>query len=117
QFGLDIVAIQAPPEGWFNYGDPVPHDTSKWTEAYVGDAPYVNSANDTLVLDGIDSVAEAKKITTEWLVANGHGEATVTYKLRDWLFSRQRYWGEPFPVVYDEAGRAHTLPDHMLPLT
>ncbi|NBV74370.1 MAG: leucine--tRNA ligase, partial [Actinobacteria bacterium] len=47
---------------------------------------------------------------------NGHGEATVTYKLRDWLFSRQRYWGEPFPVVYDDDGNPHTLPDEMLPV-
>jgi leucyl-tRNA synthetase len=47
---------------------------------------------------------------------HGHGEATINYKLRDWLFSRQRYWGEPFPIVYDEHGNAHTLPDDQLPL-
>jgi leucyl-tRNA synthetase len=44
------------------------------------------------------------------------GRPTVTYKLRDWLFSRQRYWGEPFPIVYDEYGRAHALPEKMLPV-
>jgi leucyl-tRNA synthetase len=52
----------------------------------------------------------------EWLEAHGAGKATINYKLRDWLFSRQRYWGEPFPIVYDETGHAHTLPDHLLPL-
>ena len=43
-------------------------------------------------------------------------ERTVNYKLRDWLFSRQRYWGEPFPIVYDEDGTAHAVPDSMLPV-
>ncbi len=47
---------------------------------------------------------------TERLVADGRGRARVEYKLRDWLFARQRYWGEPFPIVYDEDGRAHGLP-------
>ena len=52
----------------------------------------------------------------DWLEANGHGEGTVTYKLRDWLFSRQRYWGEPFPIVYDETGLPIGLPESMLPV-
>ena len=43
--------------------------------------------------------------------SDGLGEATITYKLRDWLFSRQRYWGEPFPIVYDADGRPRLLPD------
>ena len=45
-----------------------------------------------------------RRAIIEWLEAHGHGEGTVTYRLRDWLFSRQRYWGEPFPIVYDEDG-------------
>jgi leucyl-tRNA synthetase len=109
KFGLPIVAIQDPTDGRGT-------DTSRWADAYVGDAPYVNSANDSLDLNGIASVAEAKSRTNEWLVQHGHGEATVTYKLRDWLFSRQRYWGEPFPIVYDEDGNPHALPDQVLPV-
>ena len=107
-FDLPIPAIQAP-DGWGT-------DTATWDTAYVGDAPYVNSANESLDLNGLTSVAEAKSRTIAWLEANGHGRGTTTYRLRDWLFSRQRYWGEPFPVVYDEHGTAHALPDSMLPL-
>ena len=61
-------------------------------------------------LDGLD-VEEAKRVITERLEADGRGRARVEYKLRDWLFARQRYWGEPFPIVYDADGRAHPLPD------
>jgi leucyl-tRNA synthetase len=118
RFGLPIPAIQQPPADWFaERGIDPSLDTSSWPEAYVGDAPYVNSVNATLDLDGLTSVAEGVARTTDWLVANDRGEATVTYKLRDWLFSRQRYWGEPFPIVYDEAGNPHSLPDEMLPVT
>jgi leucyl-tRNA synthetase len=118
RFGLDIPAIQRPPDDWFAaHGiEPTLH-TGAWPEAYVGDAPYVDSANDSLVLDGIDQVQVAVERTNAWLEANGHGSGTVTYKLRDWLFSRQRYWGEPFPIVYDEDGRPHPLPDEALPVT
>ena len=52
---------------------------------------------------------------TDWLVGKGTGEAVVQYKLRDWLFSRQRYWGEPFPIVWDEHGPV-ALPDDQLPV-
>ena len=107
-YGLPIPAIQQPPDRSL--------DTSTWDGAFVGDAPFVNSSNGTLDLNGITSVAEAKHLTNEWLEANDHGEAAVTYKLRDWLFSRQRYWGEPFPIVYDLDGNPHGLPDSELPL-
>jgi leucyl-tRNA synthetase len=84
--------------------------------AYVGEGPAINSAND----DGLDlnglPVAEAKAATIAWLEAGGAGRAATTYRLRDWLFSRQRYWGEPFPIVYDETGLPIGLPDWMLPL-
>ncbi len=121
QFGLPIPAIQQPPAAWFeSRGIDVQADTAldttTWPEAFVGDAPYVNSANDTLDLNGVTSVADGTRRTNEWLVAHGHGEATVNYKLRDWLFSRQRYWGEPFPIVYDDDGVAHTVPDELLPV-
>ncbi|MDA0370222.1 MAG: leucine--tRNA ligase [Actinomycetota bacterium] len=121
KFGLDIPAIQQPPAAWFDergitaqIGGTI--DTDQWPEAYVGDGIYVNSSSESLSLDGIDSVAEGKRVINDWLEAHGHGEATINYKLRDWLFSRQRYWGEPFPIVYDESGRPVALPESMLPV-
>ncbi len=107
-YGLPIPAIQQPPERSL--------DTSTWDTAFVGEAPYVNSSNGSLDLDGITGVAEAIQLTNDWLESNGHGNAAITYKLRDWLFSRQRYWGEPFPIVYDLDGHPHGLPDSELPL-
>ncbi|HEY4608850.1 MAG TPA: leucine--tRNA ligase, partial [Ilumatobacteraceae bacterium] len=107
-YGLPIVPIQQP-------SDRGP-DTSTWDAAFVGDAPYINSSNGSLDLNGISNVADAKRLTNEWLEREGHGVASTTYKLRDWLFSRQRYWGEPFPIVYDIDGNPHGLPDSELPL-
>jgi leucyl-tRNA synthetase len=102
-FDLPVVRTVQPPEGH-------PDD-----EAYVGDGPAINSANADLSLDGL-VVADAKAAMVDHLEAGGLGHQTVNYRLRDWLFSRQRYWGEPFPIVYDEAGTAYALPDSMLPL-
>lgn len=91
-------------------------DPSTWDDAFGSyDAKLVNSANDEISLDGL-GVVEAKARITEWLREHGVGEGTVNFRLRDWLFSRQRYWGEPFPIVYDEEGIAHPLPESMLPL-
>jgi leucyl-tRNA synthetase len=99
-------------------GDGGPADVDEWAEAFDSyDAPVVNSANDEISLDGL-IVPEAKKRIIAWLQERGAGTGTVTYRLRDWLFSRQRYWGEPFPIVYDVEDPTHAiaLPDSMLPL-
>ncbi|WP_432149224.1 leucine--tRNA ligase [Streptomyces sp. bgisy029] len=91
-------------------------DPATWDDAFSSyDAKLVNSANDEISLDGL-GVVEAKAKITDWLREHGVGEGTVNFRLRDWLFSRQRYWGEPFPIVYDEEGIAHPLPESMLPL-
>ncbi|MFD7167408.1 leucine--tRNA ligase [Streptomyces violascens] len=91
-------------------------DASTWDEAFASyEAKLVNSANGEISLDGL-GVVEAKAKMTDWLTERGIGEGTVNFRLRDWLFSRQRYWGEPFPIVYDEDGVAHPLPESMLPL-
>ena len=85
-------------------------------EAYVGDGPRVNSANnDGLDINGMEK-AEAIATMIQWLVDNNVGQEKIQYKLRDWLFARQRYWGEPFPIVYDEAGEPYPLPYSMLPV-
>ncbi|AGF73760.1 leucine--tRNA ligase [Corynebacterium halotolerans] len=85
-------------------------------EAWTGDGTLVNSVNDqSLDINGLNK-AEAIERTIEWLMDSEMGVEKIQYKLRDWLFARQRYWGEPFPVVYDEDGLAHALPDSMLPV-
>jgi leucyl-tRNA synthetase len=88
--------------------------------AYPGEGPAINSAHtgpDGAVLDvnGM-GVADAKVAVVEWLQQHGAGEGTTTYRLRDWLFSRQRYWGEPFPIVYDESDQPIAIPEHLLPV-
>ena len=80
-------------------------------EAFTGDGPLVNSD----YLNGLP-VAEAKAAIIARLESDGRGRGRIEYKLRDWLFARQRYWGEPFPIVYDADGRAHPLPDSLLPV-
>ncbi|MBM7084149.1 leucine--tRNA ligase [Micromonospora humidisoli] len=103
-FELPIVRTVQPADGF---------DGQAWT----GDGPAINSAAPErgLDLNGL-GVADAKAATIAWLEANGHGVGAVTWRLRDWLFSRQRYWGEPFPIVYDATGTAIALPEEMLPV-
>ncbi len=78
--------------------------------AYTGDGAHVNSD----FLDGLN-IADAKRKIIEWLGSRDHGEGTITYRLRDWLFSRQRYWGEPVPVVHVD-GEVRPLPESALPV-
>ena len=106
-FGLPIIRTVQPTEG-FDGG------------AFTGEGPAINSANTDLYEDGISlnglDIATAKTNIIAWLESKGTGRGTTTYRLRDWLFSRQRYWGEPFPIVYDENNQPIALPDSMLPL-
>ncbi len=84
-------------------------------EAYTGDGVGINSANAEVSLDGL-TTPEATTRITAWLERNGLGKAVVQYKLRDWLFSRQRYWGEPIPIIHLEDGTMKPLAEDELPL-
>ena len=97
-YGLPIVRTVQPTEGFEG-------------KAFTGDGPAINSD----FLDGL-GVAEAKARMIRWLVDKGLGEARTTYRLRDWLFSRQRYWGEPFPVIHTADGSVKRVPDDELPV-
>ncbi|MDG1755433.1 MAG: leucine--tRNA ligase [Rhodothermales bacterium] len=97
-FDLPIVRTVQPPDGFDG-------------KAYTGDGPAINSE----FLDGL-RIDEAKARMIDWLEAENHGEGTVTYKLRDWLFSRQRYWGEPFPILRGEDGSVRAVADDELPV-
>jgi leucyl-tRNA synthetase len=97
-YGLDIIRTVQPPEG-------------REGEAYVGDGPAINSR----WLDGLP-VAEAKAKAIDWLEEQGIGERTVNYRLRDWLLSRQRYWGCPIPVVYCPNDGIVKVPEDQLPV-
>src|SRR5699024_5556524 len=84
-------------------------DISK--EPYVDDGKLVNSG----FLNGLDSEAAIEKMI-DWLEEHGKGAKKVSYRLRDWLFSRQRYWGEPIPIIHWEDGTMTTVPEEELPL-
>ena len=97
-YGLPIVRTVAPPEGWEG-------------EAYTGDGPAINSR----WLDGL-GVAAAKARAITWLEEQGIGKRTVNYRLRDWLLSRQRYWGCPIPVVHCPGCGIVKVPEDQLPV-
>ncbi|MFV2001187.1 MAG: leucine--tRNA ligase [Acidimicrobiia bacterium] len=97
-FDLPIVRTVQPPRGFDG-------------NAYTGQGQAINSG----FLDGLD-VSSAKARIIQWLEVNGHGEGTITYKLRDWLFSRQRYWGEPIPILHGPNGELRAITEDELPL-
>lgn len=98
KFELEIIRTVQPPKGFEG-------------KAYTGEGPAINSD----FLNGLN-IEEAKKKIIAWLEEKGAGKKSVNYKLRDWLFSRQRYWGEPFPIIHVD-GKAKALPDSELPVT
>jgi leucyl-tRNA synthetase len=113
KFNLPIVCIQDP-----DVIDPgqrlkIIEGIECWTE----DGKYINSSDGHTGIDinGLNKDAGIKKIT-EWLESGQLGRAKVNYKLRDWLFSRQRYWGEPFPVIHWEDGEITVIDENELPL-
>ena len=98
KFELPIVRTVQPPEGFDG-------------EAYTGDGPAINSG----ILDGLN-IEDAKKKIIKWMSEKQIGAKRVNFKLRDWLFSRQRYWGEPFPIVFDDMGNHHGVGEDSLPV-
>ncbi|MBM3848039.1 MAG: leucine--tRNA ligase, partial [Verrucomicrobia bacterium] len=106
KFSLPVVQVVAP------------RGTEDW-KGFTGDGTAVNSASADVSLDGL-ATPEAKKKITQWLEARGIGAKTTQFKLRDWLFSRQRYWGEPFPIIWKRnasgAVSHQALPDASLPV-
>jgi leucyl-tRNA synthetase len=84
-------------------------------ECFIEDGIGINSSNDEVSLNGL-TTPEAKRTIAAWLAKKGIGKATIQYKLRDWLFSRQRYWGEPIPIIYLEDGTMKAMDEKELPL-
>ncbi|MFO1078476.1 MAG: leucine--tRNA ligase [Planctomycetota bacterium] len=102
EFGLPIPGIFAPVTG----DAEADHEVATGRRCCAVEAPYAEHCrthDGSLALAGL-SLAAGKRATIDWLHARGIGNAKVTYKMRDWLFSRQRYWGEPFPVLHTEGG-------------
>jgi leucyl-tRNA synthetase len=98
KYGLPIIRTVEPPEDFDG-------------KAYVGEGPAINSG----FLDGL-GVEEAKRRMIGWLEENGKGKAAVTYRLRDWLISRQRYWGTPIPIIYCDSCGTVPVPEEDLPV-
>ncbi len=104
KFNLPIVEVVQ---------SPADHDIQ--AAAYTGNGELVNSANDEITLNA-KPVAEAKQLITDWLAGKGLGQGKVQYRLRDWLFSRQRYWGEPFPILHGPDGELRAVDEADLPV-
>jgi len=104
-FDLPIVGVVAPPDA------DQAEQVKRGELCFVGDGKAVNSGS----FDGL-ATAEFKEKITAWLAERELGKKAINYKLRDWLFSRQRYWGEPFPILHTEDGRVLALSEDELPL-
>jgi leucyl-tRNA synthetase len=113
---LPNVTVVRPSEQWLRErAGATAAEPASWGEAYDGDGELINSSSAEVSLDAL-STEDAKVQVVGWLELSGRGARRISYKLRDWLFSRQRYWGEPFPIVYDETGLPIALPESMLPV-
>ena len=112
-FGLSIPCILDPDTDDKVLREQVIQGLACWT----GDGRYINSASEETGLD-IDGLSKEEGIATtiKWLHQNKLGTEAINYKIRDWLFSRQRYWGEPFPVIHWEDGEITLLEESQLPL-
>jgi leucyl-tRNA synthetase len=108
QFGLPVVTVVQPTDEWLKKTSST---IDNLKEAYCEEGLAINSG----MLDGLPTMSAKPKMIA-WLEENGVGTRRVNYKLRDWLFSRQRYWGEPFPVLHGEDGTTVTLSEAALPL-
>jgi leucyl-tRNA synthetase len=113
KFVLPIACIQDPDVTDLIQKNRIINGDECWTE----DGRYINSSDNKTGIDinGLNKEAGIARIT-KWLEAKGIGKAKVNYKLRDWLFSRQRYWGEPFPVIHWEDGEITLIDEKELPL-
>ncbi|MDX9881262.1 MAG: leucine--tRNA ligase [Prolixibacteraceae bacterium] len=113
KFDIPVICILDPKDAGEEIRAQVLAGKACWTD----DGVYINSASDMTGLDinGLNKKEGIAK-TIEWLGERGLGKATVNFKLRDWLFSRQRYWGEPFPVIHWEDGEVSLLDESELPL-
>lgn len=119
QYGTGaIMAVPAHDERDFEFAQqfglnirPVLEGGDVTKEAFTGDGPHINS-------EFLDGLAKEEAITAaiDWLEKEGIGSRKITYRLRDWLFSRQRYWGEPIPVIHWEDGETTLVPEEELPL-
>jgi leucyl-tRNA synthetase len=112
-FGLRVQGVVRPPISWFQaHSLPDGAPASQWPAAYEGEGQYLTQ------LGGghAGGKQEAIRAAIDWLSGRGSGQQARSYRLRDWLFSRQRYWGEPFPIVYDDEGYPVALPEELLPV-
>lgn len=105
KFGMGMLQVVKPADGSIVADD----------ECFSGEGTAINSDCEEVSLNGLPT-AEAKQKIITWLESKKIGKRRVNYKLRDWTFSRQRYWGEPFPIVYDAAGNAYPVGEKTLPV-